>query len=116
MDGRPKVDQYTINYMINEWNAKLLKPQRLVGIGLAEEEKRCLGAWQLFDWVLRLAAFEDISELGDHVIEPEKFRAFLNSCSSPVIRCHAGSKLSPVSRSSLSLRLLQAGRGGKDKI
>ena len=63
--------------MINEWNAKLLKPQRLVGIGLAEEEKRCLGAWQLFDWVLRLAAFEDVSELGEHVMEPEKFRANL---------------------------------------
>ena len=75
--GSPKVDQYTITYMINEWNAKLLKPQRLVGIGLAEEEKRCLGAWQLFDWVLRLAAFEDVSELGEHVMEPEKFRANL---------------------------------------
>ena len=63
VNGR-KTDDYTIEYMIRAWNAKLLKPQRLVSAGMAEEEKRCLAPWRLFDWVMRLACFEDISDLG----------------------------------------------------
>ena len=43
--------QYIVNYMLNEWGARLLKPQRLMRIDVDEDEKRVLDGWRLFDWV-----------------------------------------------------------------
>ena len=70
----PKVDEYTTKYMLKEWGARLLRPQRLVSIDAKEDERRCLGTWGLFDWVMRLAAFEPENTLGEEVRDPEAFR------------------------------------------
>ena len=72
--GLPKVDEYTTQYTLKEWGARRLRPQRLVSIDAKEEERRCLGTWGLFDWVMRLAAFEPENALGDEVRDPEAFR------------------------------------------
>ena len=50
-----------IRYIIDDvsWVLRLLKPQRLVSIGMGEKEKRVLAGWRLLDWVLRLVAVED---------------------------------------------------------
>ena len=39
-----------------------------------EERKRVLETWYYFDWALKLCCFDEIDELGAHIMYPEKFR------------------------------------------
>ena len=52
----------------------MLRPQRLIHIGLDEEMRRVHESWWYSDWVMLLACFAPIEELGNHVENPETFR------------------------------------------
>ena len=48
-------------------------------MSLEEEAERVCETWYLFDFVMWLASFASLEELGQHVIEPEKFRTHIRS-------------------------------------
>jgi hypothetical protein len=56
------------------FGAKLLKPQRLIHIGLEEEERRVQESWYYYDWTMWLACFSPLEELGQHVANAQSFR------------------------------------------
>ena len=64
----------TVDQMQKLFGCRLLKPQRLCSMTLEEESQRVNETWYLFDFVMWLAAFSDIEELGEHVIDPVEFR------------------------------------------
>ena len=39
-----------LSQMLNHFNARLFKPQRLVSLTYEEEERRALRSWHRFDW------------------------------------------------------------------
>ena len=40
--------EFTLRQLLNHFNARLLKPQRLVSLTYEEEERRCLRTWWRF--------------------------------------------------------------------
>jgi len=56
------------------FGAKLLRPQRLIHIGLEEELRRVQDSWWYHDWVLWLACFSSLDELAQHVENAATFR------------------------------------------
>ena len=63
--------EYTLHQMLNYFNARLFKPQRLVSLTYEEEERRALRSWHRFDWKLNVACFRPLEELGDVVKDPQ---------------------------------------------
>ena len=49
-----KTEAYTVNYMLHDFKARVYKPQRLLSIPLAEEERRALAGWKSFDNTLMI--------------------------------------------------------------
>eukprot|EP00959_Pyramimonas_sp_CCMP1952_P375316 7860681-Pyramimonas_sp.AAC.1 len=66
--------QYTSEFIKDTYGIRLFKPQRLLSISLEEEEKRALHGWWSFDEALRLACVDPVSDLDDHVADPQGFR------------------------------------------
>ena len=66
--------EYTVQYMLDEFDARVYKPQRLLSIPLEEEERRALAGWQAFDDALRMATLDDVEELDTHVFDGQAFR------------------------------------------
>ena len=66
--------EFTIKQMLSEWNARLLRPQRLVSLTFDEEERRTLRSWWRFDFKLFLATMVELEELSHLVSDPEMFR------------------------------------------
>ena len=75
-NGKSEKDfEFTLRHMIHHFNARLLKPQRLVSLtSEEEEERRCLRSWHRFDWKLKLACFRPLGELAELVKDLEAFR------------------------------------------
>ena len=69
----------TVQQMQKQFGCRLLKPQRLCSMTLEEEAERVSETWYLFDFVMWLAAFAEIEELGEHVLNPEEFRKNVRS-------------------------------------
>ena len=63
--------EYTLTQMLNHFNARLFKPQRLVSLTYEEEERRALRSWHRFDWKLNVACFRPLEELADVVRDPQ---------------------------------------------
>ena len=63
--------EYTLNQMLSYFNARLLKPQRLVSLTYEEEERRALRSWHRFDYKLNLACFRPLEELAEVVMHPQ---------------------------------------------
>ena len=55
--------EYTLTQMLNHFNARLFKPQRLVSLTYEEEERRALRSWMRFDWILHVACFRPVEDL-----------------------------------------------------
>ncbi len=66
--------EYSKDHMARLFSARLLKPQRLISLSLDEERRRCHESWHMFDCALQLACFSPLPELGEHVLQPERFR------------------------------------------
>ena len=66
-----KTCEYTLNQMLNHFNARLFKPQRLVSLTYEEEERRALRSWHRFDWKRNVACFRPLEELADVVKDPQ---------------------------------------------
>ena len=67
-----KKNEYTLRQMLNHFNARLMKPQRMVSLSFEEEERRCCRTWWRFDEKLHLACFKKIEELAEWVNDPVK--------------------------------------------
>ena len=63
--------ELTLSQMLNHFNARLFKPQRLVSLTYEEEERRALRSWHRFDWKLNVACFRPLEELADSVKDPQ---------------------------------------------
>ena len=63
----------TLRQMLDHFNARLFKPQRLVSLTYEEEERRALRSWHRFDWKLNVACFRPLEELAEVVKGPEAF-------------------------------------------
>ena len=50
-----KNNEYTLRQMLTHFNARLLKPQRMVSLSYDEEDRRCCRTWWRFDKKLHLA-------------------------------------------------------------
>jgi hypothetical protein len=59
---------------------RLLKPQRLINLTLAQEQARAHGTWRAWDKMLYQAAFADAAELSKSVAKPEDFIAARAQC------------------------------------
>ena len=66
--------EFTIKQMLSDWNARLLRPQRLVSLTFDEEERRALRGWWCVDFKLCLATMVELEELSHLVSDPEMFR------------------------------------------
>ena len=66
--------EYTLRQLLDHFNARLFKPQRLVSLTYEEEERRALRSWHRFDWKLNVACFRPLEELAEVVKDPEAFR------------------------------------------
>ena len=74
MHDKQKNQEKTVEQMQKLFGCRLLKPQRLCSMSLDEEAERVCETWYLFDFVMWLAAFADIEELAEHIIDPVEFR------------------------------------------
>ena len=77
LEGHEKSErncEFTLSQMLNHFNARLFKPQRLVSLTYEEEERRALRSWHRFDWKLNVACFRPLEELADVVKDPQAFR------------------------------------------
>ena len=70
----PKNRVNSMDQMQRLFGAKLLRPQRLIHIGLSEEKKRVHDSWWFYDWTMWLACFAPLEELGNHVTNPKLYR------------------------------------------
>ena len=70
----PRNRQRTMDQMQRLFGCRLLRPQRLIHIGLEEERKRVWDSWHFWDWALWLACHATEEELGEHVSNPDLFR------------------------------------------
>ncbi len=57
--------EYTKDYMVRLFGARLLKPQRLISLSLDEDRLRCHVSWHMMDCALQLACFRPLNELGE---------------------------------------------------
>ena len=70
----------TVVMMQKLFQCRFLKPQRLIHLSAEEEKVRLLETWQYWDHVIWLAAFGSDKELGEHLVDPPKFRKNLPNC------------------------------------
>ena len=60
-------------YMTKTFSAKLLKPQRVLSLNMDEEKARYLSTLRMNDFFVYLACFGSEAELGEWVINPQRF-------------------------------------------
>ena len=74
-----KRQEKTVLQMQKLFNARFLTPNRLVALTIDQEKKRVLEGWWAWDYLQWMAAFAPLEVLGEHIIQPEKFREGLKS-------------------------------------
>ncbi len=62
--------EYTKDAMCKDFQAKLLKPQRLVSLSYDEEARRCQLSFQLLDYAMGVVAFADAERLDEVAVAP----------------------------------------------
>ncbi len=77
--AKPSTREYWMNRLRIEVGARMLKPQRLLTLTLAEEEHRLYQTWKDFDFRLWNMCFGDLSWLEQHVMDPQSFRDNIKS-------------------------------------
>ena len=65
--------EMSATYMQRLFRCRLLRPQRLIHIGVQEERQRVIDSWHAWDRVLSLAAFGSEEELAEVVLNPKDF-------------------------------------------